>query len=189
MSTSPLVSAPTSSQVIPVLETARLVLRGHQLTDLEEYTAMWAEPGFYQFLGGKPLPEEDVWRKMLAQQGHWLMMGYGFWAVEEKSTGRFIGCVGFSDYNRDITPSLKGLPEIGWVLTPRVHGLGYATEAIEAALTWGRAHFQLRQTACIIDPDNEASLRVARKFGYQEWARTQYREQPIVVLRANLDEQ
>jgi RimJ/RimL family protein N-acetyltransferase len=188
MSTSPLAAAPTLPQLVPTLETARLVLRGHQLADLQEYTAMWNEPGFYQFLGGKPLGEEDVWRKILTQQGHWTMMGYGYWAVEEKSTGRFIGCVGFSDFHRDLEPSIKGFPEIGWVLTPRVHGLGYATEAVGAVLNWGRAHFQKRQMVCIIDPDNEASLRVARKFGFQEWARTQYRDLPIVVLRASLDE-
>lgn len=173
---------------VPVLETARLVLRGHQLRDLSEYTAMWSDPNFFRFLGGKALSEEDVWRKMLTQQGHWMLMGYGYWAVEEKSTGRFIGCVGFSDFHRDLTPSLKGIPEIGWVLAPRVHGQGYATEAIGAVVAWGREHLPTHQMACIIDPDNEPSLRVARKFGFQESARTLYREQPIVVLHVQLDE-
>ncbi|MBC8085595.1 MAG: GNAT family N-acetyltransferase [Hymenobacter sp.] len=181
MPVSPLVPGPPLTRV-PVLETPRMLLRGHQPADLSEYAAMWADPAFFRYLGGKPLSEEEVWRKMLAQQGHWLLLGYGFWAVEEKSTGRFIGCVGFSDYNRDLTPSIKGIPEIGWVLVPRLHGQGYATEAIRAALAWGVAHFRTPQTVCIIDPDNVASLGVARKFGYQELARPMYKGHPIVLL-------
>lgn len=181
MSTASLLLAQPLTQA-PVLETARLLLRDHRPDDLPEYAALWTEPGFYRYLGGKPLAEEDVWRKMLAQQGHWFLMGYGYWAVEEKATGRFVGCVGFSDFNRQLTPSIKGIPEIGWVLAPRLHGQGYATEAIQAVLAWGEQHFQSRQTVCIIDPENVASLGVARKFGYQELARTTYRDQPIVVL-------
>jgi len=182
MTISPLVSALPLLQVVPVLDTARLVLRGHQIDDLSEYTAMWQNPGFYRYLGGNPLGEEEVWRKMLAQQGHWLLMGYGFWAIEEKSTGRFIGCVGFSDYHRDLTPSIQGIPEIGWVLAPRVHGLGYATEAVTAVLAWGEQQFATAQTVCIIDPDNAGSLRVAHKFGYQHLALTTYKEHPILIM-------
>lgn len=178
----PLLSPTQTLPQIPVLETARLVLRGHQPGDLPEYAAMWTDPNYFRYLGGKPLSEEDAWRKMLAQQGHWSLMGYGCWAVEEKSTGLFVGCAGFSDFNRDLTPSIKGIPEIGWVLAPRVHGQGYATEAVQAALAWGEQHFHRKQTVCIIDPDNVASLAVARKFGYQELARPLYRGQPIVLL-------
>jgi len=181
MPTSPLSPVHNQTQV-PVLDTERLLLRGHRPEDLEEFTAMWADPDFFRYLGGKPLSEEDVWRKMLTQQGHWVLMGYGYWAVEEKSTGRFVGCVGFSDFHRDLTPSIKGIPEIGWVLAPRVHGQGYATEAVQAVLTWAEQHFEPKKTACIIAPENVASLAVARKFGYQELAHTTYRGEPIVVL-------
>ncbi|WP_324675015.1 GNAT family N-acetyltransferase [Hymenobacter sp. GOD-10R] len=172
---------PSLTQV-PVLETERLLLRGCRIDDLPEFTAIWQEPNFYRFLGGKPQSEEEVWRRMLAQQGHWSLMGYGYWSVEEKSTGRFIGNVGFSDFNRDLTPSIKGIPEIGWVLAPRVHGLGYATEAVQAALAWGEQNFPNKQTVCIIDPENVASLRIAEKFGYKELARIPYKEQPILLL-------
>jgi len=179
---SPLPSAHSYAIQVPVLETERLLLRGYQLADLSEFAAMWTEPDFYRFLGGKPQSEEDVWRRLMGLVGHWVLMGYGYWAVEEKSTGRFIGNIGFSDYNRDLTPSIKGIPEIGWVLAPRVHGLGYATEAVRAALAWGDQHFAQKRTVCIIDPANTPSLHVAQKFGYQEFARTTYKEQPIIIL-------
>jgi len=166
----------------PRLETARLVLRGCQLPDLEAFVAMWSEPDFYRFLGGKPQTEEDVWSRLLRNVGHWPLMGYGYWAVEEKATGRFLGLVGFSDFKRVIEPSIKGIPEIGWVLAPQVHGRGYATEAVGAALAWGDAHFTPTRTVCIIDLGNAASLRVAEKFGYRLLVQATYKEQPILLL-------
>ncbi|MDF7811528.1 GNAT family N-acetyltransferase [Hymenobacter sp. YC55] len=166
----------------PVLETERLVLRGYRPDDLAEFAAMHRDPKFYRYLGGQPISREESWRRILTQQGHWTLMGFGYWAVEEKSTGKFIGSVGFADFNRDIKPSISGVPEIGWVLAPRVHGMGYATEAVRAVLAWGNRHFQTKETVCIIDSDNVPSLRVAQKFGYQEVARTTYKEQPIVIL-------
>jgi RimJ/RimL family protein N-acetyltransferase len=35
---------------------------------------------------------------------------------------------------------------------------------------------------CIIHPDNAASLRVARKLGFGEIARSTYHDSPVVVL-------
>ncbi|GAA3994431.1 GNAT family N-acetyltransferase [Hymenobacter fastidiosus] len=167
---------------VPILETERLTLRGCQPADFAPFMAMWSEPDFYRFLGQKPLSEEDAWTKMLRTAGHWPLMGFGYWAVEENATGRFLGMVGFSDFKRAIEPSVKGLPEIGWVLAPRAHGQGYATEAVRAALAWGDTHFPPLRTVCIIGPDNRASLRVAEKCGYRLYARTIYKEEPVLLL-------
>jgi RimJ/RimL family protein N-acetyltransferase len=167
---------------IPVLETERLRLRGHYPADLVASLAMWQEPAFYQFLGGQPLPEEEVWTKMLRHLGIWALCDYGFWAVEEKATGHYLGVVGFGDWQRSIVPSLKGFPEVGWVLAPQCHGQGYATEAMQAAFAWADAQFDQPRTVCLIHPDNLPSLRLAAKFGYQEFSRTIYKGQPGVLL-------
>lgn len=151
---------------VPTLETARLKLRGHCLDDFIYSASMWADPNVMQYIGGKPLTEEEAWTKFLRYAGHWALLGFGYWAIEEKATGNFVGELGFADYKRDLQPSLDGAPEIGWVLASRAHGKGYATEAVSAAVTWGDAHFQSRRTACIIAPENLASIRVAEKCGY-----------------------
>ena len=67
---------------------------------------------------------------MLRYAGHWQWMGFGFWALEEKSTGAFAGELGFAEFKRELEPSIQGIPEIGWVLAPHAHGKGYATEAV-----------------------------------------------------------
>ena len=167
---------------IPVLETERLRLRGHRVEDFVHCAAMWADPVVFRYTVRKPLTEEESWRRLLSYVGHWALMGYGYWVAEEKATGNFLGEIGFADYQRDIEPSLKGVPEIGWVLASSAHGRGYATEAVRAAVAWGDLHFQPARTACIIAPENVASIRVAVKCGYRELARTAYKGNPVVMF-------
>src|ERR1700683_3795866 len=118
---------------VPVLETERLKLRGPPLDDFPKFAAMWADPNVCRYIGGKPLNEEESWTKFLRYAGHWSLLGFGYWAVQEKSSGNFVGEIGFADYKRELEPSLKGEPEIGWVLASAAHGKGYATEAVRAA--------------------------------------------------------
>ncbi len=166
---------------IPVLETARLKLRGHRLDDFTHSAEMWADPGVTQFVGGKPLTEEESWTKFLRYAGHWQLLGFGYWAVEEKATGNFIGEIGFADYKRDLQPSLQGVPEIGWVLASPAHGKGYATEGVRAAVAWGDAHFPSPRTACIIARENLASIRVAVKCGYRDPQPATYKGNPTIL--------
>jgi len=172
---------------VPVIETERLFLRGHRPDDFPESAAMWADPVVTRYIGGKPLSEEDTWARVLRYLGHWVWLGFGYWLVEEKSTGKFAGEVGFSDWKREIVPSLKGVPELGGVLATRVHGKGYATEAARAAIAWGEANLTsaqptLGRMVCIIHPDHSRSIRVAQKCGFKEVLRTSYKEEPTILF-------
>jgi len=157
-------------------------MRGYRLDDFKNCAAMWADPIVVRYIGGKPFAEEEVWAKMLRYVGHWSLVGFGYWAIEEKASGDYVGEIGFADFKRDIKPSLKDLPELGWVLTSRVHRRGYATEAVRAALDWGAGRFGAARTACLIHPENLASIRVAEKCGYQEFQRTTYKQQPAIIF-------
>ncbi len=165
----------------PTLETERLKLRAHRLEDFVHSAAMWADPEVTRYIGGKPHTEEESWARLLRYAGHWSLLGFGYWAVEEKSTGRFIGEVGFADYKRDL-PALKSLPEIGWAFTTQARGNGFATEAVRAAITWGDAHFRSPRTACIIHPENLASIRVAEKCAYREFQRATYKSHATIMF-------
>ena len=168
---------------IPILETARLKLRAHRLDDFGACVTIFTDPDVTQYLnGGKPMTREDIWGRLIRHVGHWAMLGYGIWAVEENATGAFLGGIGFLNAKRDIQPSLEGMPEMGWVLSREAHGKGYATEAVCAAITWGDEHFGKIRTCCIIDPGNHASLRVAEKSGFRPWRDTTYKDSPTIVL-------
>jgi RimJ/RimL family protein N-acetyltransferase len=166
----------------PDVETARLLLRGHRREDLADSLAMWSDPRVTRHIGGVPSSEERTWARLLGYRGHWTFTGYGYWLVEERASGRFVGEVGFADFKRDVTPSLGGAPEAGWALAPWAHGKGYATEALGAATAWLEGLLGKVRTVCMIDPQNTPSLRLALRAGYREWARTTYRGEATVLL-------
>jgi RimJ/RimL family protein N-acetyltransferase len=170
------------STSIPVVETERAVLRAHQLDDFEAHAAMFADPAVTRFIGGKPFTREEAWSRYLRFAGIWSVLGFGFWAIEDKATHKLIGSAGFHDLRRDIEPSLEGIPEAGWTLTPASQGKGLATEVVRAMHAWGDSFFGGRKTVCIIDPGNTASLRVAEKCGYREVCKTAYRGEPTVLF-------
>jgi RimJ/RimL family protein N-acetyltransferase len=167
---------------VPVIETKRLRLRGHRREDFRDCAAMWADPIVTRYIGAEPLSTEDAWTKFLRYVGHWSVMGFGFWAIEEKDSGRFIGELGLADFKRDITPSLSDAPELGWVLAVGAHGKGYATEALQAVIAWGEAHLGPARTVCLINPENLASIRVAKKCGFREFQRTAYKGGPVIIF-------
>ncbi len=167
----------------PVLETDRTVMRPHRLDDFKASAAMWADPAIVRHISGKPSSQEEAWARLHRYVGHWCLMGYGFWMVEEKDTGRFLGEVGFADFKRNIQPPIDGMPEIGWVLTTAAQGRGIATETVAAALSWGDAHFEQAYTVCMISPAHTASLRLAEKHGYEEYGSTVYLGRPTLLLK------
>lgn len=167
---------------VPEIQTERLTLRGHATDDFPDCAAMWSDAAVTHFLAPNPLSQEEVWARLLRYVGHWALMGFGYWAVRETATGRFVGDVGFADYRRDITPPLAGAPEIGWVLASGAQGRGFATEAVRAAITWGETRFSGARTVCLIDPGNRPSLRVAEKCGYHQYAHASYKGQATLLL-------
>jgi RimJ/RimL family protein N-acetyltransferase len=167
---------------VPILETERLRLRGHRLDDFLYCATMWADPAVTRYIGGKPLTEEESWTKLLRYAGHWSLLGFGYWLAEDKATGNFVGEIGFGEFKRDLRPSLHGVPEIGWILASNAHGKGYATEAVRVVVAWGDAHFRPPRTACIIDPENLPSIRVALKSGYREFQATTYKGRPMIMF-------
>jgi len=69
-----------------------------------------------------------------------------------------------------------------WALVPAVHGRGYATEAVGAALAWGERRFGANaRTVCIISPENLASIRVATKCGFRIERPTRYGDEEVML--------
>ena len=109
---------------VPVLETQRLKLRGHHVDDFIKVAAMWADHNVTKQIRDQPFTQEETWTRFLRYVGHWALLGFGYWVVEDKQTGEFLGEVGFADFKRDLKPSLEGVPEIGWALSAGAHGKG-----------------------------------------------------------------
>lgn len=169
-------------QTINTIETERLILRPYRRDDFGPYSTLFGDAEVTRFIGGVPFSREQAWTRFLRQVGMWHYFGFGFFALQEKETGAFIGEAGFHDLHRSITPSLEGTMETGWALSPQAHGVGYATEAVRAALKWGDQQFPMVRKTCIIDVANLASLRVAAKHHFKEARRTTYHGTQVILM-------
>jgi RimJ/RimL family protein N-acetyltransferase len=114
---------------VPQLNTERLLLRGFEASDLDAYAAMMADPEVTRYLGDPhPLSRADAWRQLAMFAGHWVLRGFGVWAVEERATGTFIGRIGCWEP--------EGWPgfELAYTLARPAWGRGYAREGGAAAV-------------------------------------------------------
>lgn len=165
----------------PTLETPRLLLRQLTLDDYDALAACWASPETVKYIGGgQPHDGELSWGRLLRYIGHWQLLGYGYWAVCEKASGQFIGTVGIQNQKRNLTPVLE-YPEAGWTLSPAAGGKGFATEALTAILAWADSTF-LGPLCCIIDDDNQPSIRLAERVGFQFRHYVEYHNKTIRMM-------
>lgn len=167
---------------VPVLDTPRLRLRGHRHDDLPQCVVMWADPDVTRFIGVEPANEQKTWARLLGYIGHWALMGFGYWVIEQRDSGEFVGEVGLADFKRDIAPAMRGSPELGFALMPRFHGKGYATECAKAVLAWADTQLSFPRTVCLIDPQNTASQRVVAKCGYEVFDQGTYSGRAVLFL-------
>lgn len=170
---------------IPALETLRLILRGPRLEDFPAHAAIWAHPLSTRYFDGYRYSEEDIWLRFQRNMGQWLMFGFGFWAVEEKVSNRYVGALGFFHARRDIDVPFRDAPEAGWVIAPDLQGRGLANEAMAAAVAWADGHIAASQSWCMINAENAVSRKVALRAGYRPAQDGSYHGKPMLTfLRA-----
>ncbi len=172
----------TSSEprLAPVIETARLRLRGHRADDLAACLPLWNDPIVTRFIGGRSYTQEEVWQRVQRYAGSWVLLGHGFWVIADKASDGLIGEIGIMDAKREIEPPFGDDRELGWALAPDAHGKGYASEALAAVLDWEKQVFNAPFLVALIDPDNTPSIRLAEKFGFSERARSVYKNVPTI---------
>jgi len=143
-----------------ILETERLILRPVDPDrDFEPWAKAMADANTVRYLGTKPMNRAESWRSMAMAIGHWAIRGYGFFSLEHRETGAWIGRVG------PWFPEGWPAPEVGWTISPDHVGQGYATEAARASLRHAFETLRWTQVIHVIMQGNEASMAVARKIG------------------------
>ncbi|WP_066952152.1 GNAT family N-acetyltransferase [Streptomyces lushanensis] len=143
------------------LHTDRLVLRRWQDSDLEPWAAMNADPEVREHLGDL-LTREQSDASVAQFQAEFDRRGYGWWAVQLRATGGFIGFAGLDQVD-------DGMPftgvEIGWRLARSAWGQGYATEAALAGLAFGFETLGLHEILAVTTATNLRSQAVMRRIG------------------------
>ena len=141
-----------------ILQTRRLVLRPPLAGDLDGWAAFMGDAAAMRYLGGVQ-PRPVAWRSLAVTAGSWSLQGFGMFSVLLQGSGTWIGRVG------PLHPEGWPVTEIGWGLLPAFQRRGYAIEAAEAAARFAFEALGWRQIGHVIDPDNAASIAVARALG------------------------
>ncbi|WP_101256449.1 GNAT family N-acetyltransferase [Streptomyces barkulensis] len=143
------------------LHTDRLLLRRWRDSDLGPWAAMNADPEVREHLGDV-LNREQSDASVALFQAEFDRRGYGWWAVEVRATGEFIGFAGLDEVD-------DGMPftgvEIGWRLARWAWGRGYATEAALTVLAYGFDTLELPEVLAVTTATNLRSQAVMRRIG------------------------
>lgn len=143
-----------------ILTTDRLILRPiDPERDFEAWARTMADPDTVRYLGLEPMSRREAWRNMAAVIGHWQIRGYGFFSVEHRETGEWVGRVG------PWYPEGWPAPEVGWTISPDHTRKGYATEAARAAIAYAFDTLGWKRVSHVILEGNAASVAVAEKVG------------------------
>lgn len=143
------------------LRTDRLLLRDWRESDLAPWAAMNADPVVREHFPGVLTPEQSE-ASAARFQTDLDERGWGWWAVEVRATGEFIGFTGLDPVDEDMP--IIGV-EAGWRLTRTAWGHGYATEAARAVVDFGFRHLALTEILAITTATNLRSQAVMRRLG------------------------
>lgn len=145
---------------LPVIRTARLVLRQATWDDLNAVHRLMSDPVVMRYWSR---PEHET----LEETRHWLAFlvdqpeDSRDWLIEKD--GEVIGKAG-----------AWKLPEVGYMLRPDQWGKGLAHEAMVTVIAALEAEFpDLEALTAEIDPRNAASLRLLTRLGFHETHRAE----------------
>lgn len=145
-----------------ILETKRLILRGWEERDRSEFSRMNSHPQVMEFFPSLWTKDESdaAFSKI---QNQIRERSWGLWAIEEKSSGKFVGFTGLNvpSFEAPFMPAV----EIGWRLLPEFWNQGYATEAALEALRFGFEVVKLEEIVSFTAVGNVKSQRIMEKIG------------------------
>ena len=150
-----------------ILSTDRLILRTWQSSDTPLMADISSDPVVMEYF---PTTQDLTATQMLIDHinKHYEQFGYALYAVETKDTHEFIGFVGLNHPSFDIpnfTPRGMPIVEIGWRISSRHWGKGYATEAAKAVLHHAFTILKLEEIISFTVVANIKSRRVMEKIG------------------------
>lgn len=149
-----------------ILETERLTLRRMSNDDHAFIIDLLNQPSFLRYIGDKKVRTAADAQRYI-QDGpvtSYERYGFGLYLVALKDSGIPIGICGL--IKRDSLPDV----DLGFAFLPAYWSKGYASEAAEAVLRYGRSALGLRRIVAITSLDNHDSMKLLGKIGFKEEA-------------------
>jgi len=146
--------------------TDRLILRRWRASDREPFAKINADPRVMEYF---PHPLTRVESDALADriEAHFVQYGFGVWAVEMLSSGKFIGFIGLNvpTFEAHFTSPPFPAVEIAWRLAHDYWGNGLSAEGAHAVLRYAFLQLQLMEVVSFTALANHRSQRVMKKLG------------------------
>ena len=143
------------------LETARLLLRPMQATDIDDLLRIFADPKVMAAFDSAPFDQQQMSQWLQRNLDHQTKHGYGLFSVILKTNGLLIGDCGLEVMAVDGTQ----VAELGYDFRSDYWDQGFATEAAIAVRDYAFGTLGLSQLVSLIRIGNGASRRVAEKLG------------------------
>lgn len=148
----------------PKLETERLLLRELTLLDAEAMFRYFSKESVIRYFGMDSFENIEQAKTTIQTFKNRYEEGSVFrWGIEKKGSGQLIGTCGFHLINNHHKRA-----EIGYELDDTYWEKGYASEALQAILTYGFESLQLIRIAAVVYVENKASQKLLKKAGFQE---------------------
>lgn len=146
-----------------VTETERLNLRRLTTADAPFILELLNDPSFIKNIGDKGVRTlEDARGYILSgPMASYDKFGFGLWLVELKDSSTPIGMCGL--LKREILDDV----DIGYAFLPAFWSRGYALESASAVMSHANQQFGLTRVVAVVNPDNESSIRLLRKLGFE----------------------
>lgn len=163
-----------------MIETKRMILRDYNTDDFHFLNSLLKDLEMVRFIGnGKTKNETEAkafydWIKASYDQHQ----DYGLKIIELKETGERIGHAGL------VPQVIEGeeLIEIGYWITTKYWGQGFATEVAKALRDYGEKELHLQKMISLIQVDNLASQKVARNIGMKEESEIELKGKQVIVF-------
>ncbi|MCA0992092.1 GNAT family N-acetyltransferase [Pseudalkalibacillus hwajinpoensis] len=144
----------------PIFSTERLVLRKMVSEDVDSLLEIFSDKEVMKYYPSCKNRNDTVkWIEWTLH--HYKVYGFGMWIVEDKGSGQVLGQCGLV-----LQKLVHGVEvELGYLFAKQHWGKGYATEAAFACKKYAFNELGLSKLISLIDPQNKASLKVAKRIG------------------------
>ena len=158
-----------------MIKTERLILRQWKEADHSSFIKMGLDPDVMRYFHEILTPQKSI---EMAKKIYELIEqnGWGFWAVELRDTGEFIGFIGL--HNQPELFQFSPCVEIGWRLSKKYWGMGYATEGARAALIYAFEVLNLNKVVAFTARINKPSEDVMKRLGMNKSREFKHPELP-----------
>lgn len=150
--------------VMPVIETERLILRKLEMSDAQD---------MYEYSRDPMVAKHVLWdahTSLSESRGtiRYMIRKYragdpSSWGIEDKQTGKMIGTIGYMWYQRE-----NNSCEIGYSLSRAFWNRGYMTEALKAVIEYSFHTLHIHRVEAQHETENAASGRVMAKCGMKK---------------------